>query len=583
MGNPAIMAELALSIRNDHVSALVACNTFTNVTTPIKPIPRRIEGGATVTTRLPSEQDELWLNYQLEGDDTQWIIIWWNHGGVKAEVRGKSAKSLSQTARLTLTETSRFPPKSKALAEDSRYALALGLGLTPTEGAVFFIENKTGMSLPSLHPERKLRARLPQVLAAHKVYSCAAEYMADPDHHHVNYVGAKGEFVLVFWGRDGVKADHVLPGAKATPPEPPFATLLDVAPRDTELKYGGTITISHKAMKGSTDIPGELPADVLAHDGAAAKLISSKAKHCGIEDSIKAFKDLLSDCPDLWVGGQFTLHHMTEVMCAKIPLKDAPNAYKLWTEFSDSVTAGQFGDIERSVVTLGSSEGGTGLTGTYQCALYGVTHDKCGPIATAGATAITAQGGLRGKGRKGWKKEELTLGKPDGTGQASDAPYYQLIRYDDGVLSDAVDTMKVWLDEGRPIVAGVCSGRTCETFPWPDHYVLIVGYDGDMFAYWDPDQSQSNREKIGPCFGTLTYILPGVTSPAHRVAGHARLSTARVDAEMACFGEGSSDDGMFTVVPPLSSTTYVTIRGVLRGARADVNHRYQVMTIKVVA
>jgi hypothetical protein len=117
---------------------------------------------------------------------------------------------------------------------------------------------------------------------------------------------------------------------------------------------------------------------------------------------------------------------------------------------------------------------------------------------------------------------------------------YLVLQYKPGPLKQTVDNLKCLLDRGCVVPVGVLSG-ICDDKPdlsgickpislqdkWRDcweHWLLIIGYDGDRFVFWDSAESSmigpTKRGKDDHYFGFLYYdptnhrLSTGTTNPA---------------------------------------------------------------------
>jgi hypothetical protein len=102
---------------------------------------------------------------------------------------------------------------------------------------------------------------------------------------------------------------------------------------------------------------------------------------------------------------------------------------------------------------------------------------------------------------------------------------YLVLKYQPGPLKKMVDGIKCLLDRGCVVPAGVLSGycddmpdlsKVCERVPLPDkwrdcweHWLLIIGYDGDRFVFWDSAEASARGplkpDKDEHYFGFLYY------------------------------------------------------------------------------
>jgi hypothetical protein len=105
------------------------------------------------------------------------------------------------------------------------------------------------------------------------------------------------------------------------------------------------------------------------------------------------------------------------------------------------------------------------------------------------------------------------------------AGQYLVLKYQPGLLKKLVDRLKCLLDRGCVVPVGVLSGicddkpdlsGICKSIPlqnkWRDcweHWLLIIGYDGDRFVFWDSAEASImgpvRRGKDDHYFGFLYY------------------------------------------------------------------------------
>ncbi len=112
-------------------------------------------------------------------------------------------------------------------------------------------------------------------------------------------------------------------------------------------------------------------------------------------------------------------------------------------------------------------------------------------------------------------------------------------------LPGVLATLRTALDDGHLVHARVLSGAYG---PSDEHSLIVLGYTGNGFAFWDPDSSQSATPETG--FGKLFFFDDsggGQTSGPH-------FSTAENAAELPV----SSGDGMH--VSPSSQHRYQVLR-----------------------
>jgi hypothetical protein len=284
-----------------------------------------------------------------------------------------------------------------------------------------------------------------------------------------------------------------------------------------------------------------------------------------MQESVRLFRISLRDCPDVWHYGQFVWRRML---------------LRLGTRGKPTMTAGEYynacmrmfnqdklGDIEPWVQGHGVYD--DGMLG----ALFNISKELCRDYVGFVARLINNKhGGL--KGCFSAAAPYLSQGHVHRSAEFFGRPWAQIVRYDKGLLAMNVDRVKRCLDAGYLVIAGVVSGVLSGDLSHPEHYVLVIGYDGDEFVFWDADSLVSNRPPFGPAFGTFTYHHPD--DPAARFH---RFGTARDANELKC-----NDVGNFTLGTP--SNIDNVYRGVDLSVVADfggqeqdfriVNHRYQV-------
>jgi hypothetical protein len=113
--------------------------------------------------------------------------------------------------------------------------------------------------------------------------------------------------------------------------------------------------------------------------------------------------------------------------------------------------------------------------------------------------------------------------------------HYLVLKYKPGPLKRMVQKLKCLLDRGCAVPVGVLSGTcddkpdlTCKVPPanrWRDcweHWLLVIGYDGDTFVFWDSAEASAigpkKPDKDNNYFGRLFYD-----------SKNDRLSTATTD------------------------------------------------------
>jgi len=128
--------------------------------------------------------------------------------------------------------------------------------------------------------------------------------------------------------------------------------------------------------------------------------------------------------------------------------------------------------------------------------------------------------------------------------------HYLVLKYKSRPLAQMVENLKCLLDRGCVIPLGVLSGicddkpdRTCSAAlanRWRDcweHWLLVIGYEGDRFVFWDSAEASANApkkpDKDNHWFGVLFYD-----------SKNDRLSTATTDPSVD--GLEVSSDGFHT-------------------------------------
>lgn len=101
---------------------------------------------------------------------------------------------------------------------------------------------------------------------------------------------------------------------------------------------------------------------------------------------------------------------------------------------------------------------------------------------------------------------------------------------DDGWVLHARVLSGIDYGHGDNIKAGCTAKPTNLPAPPEEHSIMIIGYDGNEFAFWDPDSVSSHRHGAG--FGSLFF------DPAND-----RLSTAANDAELPTDVNGNHATG----------------------------------------
>lgn len=127
-----------------------------------------------------------------------------------------------------------------------------------------------------------------------------------------------------------------------------------------------------------------------------------------------------------------------------------------------------------------------------------------------------------------------------GCAHCGDVPGPHLVlKYAKQELQKAVDRIKLALDQGCTVAAGVLSGicadkpdvgcaRTAKSEAWrqcPEHWLLIIGYHQDTFLFWDSSKASALQTREGHHFGLLEYDRDAPRlSTARAVAGADRLA-----------------------------------------------------------
>jgi hypothetical protein len=140
--------------------------------------------------------------------------------------------------------------------------------------------------------------------------------------------------------------------------------------------------------------------------------------------------------------------------------------------------------------------------------------------------------------------------KTDSSVQAGDLSQGTVATYSTS-LAKEVERMKRALDDGWVVHARVLSGVEGggKSKAEAEHSLIVYGYSGDAFEFYDPDVGGSNIERTG--FDRLFY------DPKAN-----RLSTAETDADFAVYASSTADPGH------------------RKGFQASGVHRYQVSSIE---
>jgi hypothetical protein len=171
------------------------------------------------------------------------------------------------------------------------------------------------------------------------------------------------------------------------------------------------------------------------------------------------------------------------------------------------------------------------------------SRDRCFAFANDSISFLDSKGGL-----KGWKEANPHFSAAVYSGlkttprDASDPAFGQLVAYA-AQLPDAVAGARRALDLGYVVRVGVLSGLLADHgVAEPDHYILLIGWEGDDFAFWDPDSFHTNS--VEPSFGRLKFV-PGPAATAGSAFGdfyrNGRLTTAGQEGDLQCVdGKGGN-------------------------------------------
>lgn len=186
---------------------------------------------------------------------------------------------------------------------------------------------------------------------------------------------------------------------------------------------------------------------------------------------------------------------------------------------------------------------------------------RCFQMAGAVAQCVNALGGLNGaRSSSPTLSQGAIYTKSEKQAEPWYTPWYEMVRYDPTALAGHVGVVRACLTAGYMVKAGVLSGIIAEKgLGDPDHYILIIGVDGDHFVAWDPDAVVSCRPERAYC--TLTHWKPAD-------ARHHRFGTSRSDNELKCDSNGDFRLGGDITT---SSGSY---------ASCTINHRYQVTSLE---
>jgi hypothetical protein len=199
--------------------------------------------------------------------------------------------------------------------------------------------------------------------------------------------------------------------------------------------------------------------------------------------------------------------------------------------------------------------------GALEGELYSACKAKCFEMAGAVAQCVNALGGLNGaRSSSPSLSQGAIYTKSEKQAEPWYTPWYGMVRYDPSALAGHVGVVRACLTAGYMVKAGVLSGIIAEKgLGAPDHYILIIGVDGDHFVAWDPDAVVSCRPE--PAYCTLTHWKPAD-------ARHHRFGTSRSDNEFKCDSNGDFRLGGDITT---SSGSY---------ASCTINHRYQVTSLE---
>lgn len=276
--------------------------------------------------------------------------------------------------------------------------------------------------------------------------------------------------------------------------------------------------------------------------------------HQTMRESYDSFLKLLHECPAVYRYGQYSwLMILRKKATARSSTKTAGQTFAACNEMFNK---GRLGEIVPWIESNCST--------SIDDELATLLSNKCFHFANMVGNYVTRLGGLRGVQTRGTQLAAGAIFIPSSipSSPKKNPPYYTRVAYNLQQLARYVGKIKESLDSGYLVRAGVLSGcdwdyplpnRTAgditEQFV-PEHYLLILGYDGDEFLFWDPHYIATGRAPFSRPFGILTYQ-----------ATKGRLSTARNDGELSV-----NESGDFKVDPP-------------NLPNQGTNHRYQVVSL----
>jgi hypothetical protein len=148
---------------------------------------------------------------------------------------------------------------------------------------------------------------------------------------------------------------------------------------------------------------------------------------------------------------------------------------------------------------------------------------KVGCGSTAGATGLQLLGS-RGISAASVPKISETLidtSKRDPEGKLL------VIKYSESKLANAINKTKAVLTAGGYVLAGCVSGLIQDPdHPPVEHYILIFGFEGDRFLFWDPDVSVTDIAIYADSLPSPIGLLYYKSGPG------SRFSTAEDDADL---------------------------------------------------
>jgi hypothetical protein len=172
-------------------------------------------------------------------------------------------------------------------------------------------------------------------------------------------------------------------------------------------------------------------------------------------------------------------------------------------------------------------------------AIHAYEADKCGATAGGIIEEVIGKGGFKGvdagKTRTGsFPAQTLFKGLPirnmtpraDGFVSGDAVQFVPL----GGVVKSMQDALEAGFFLHCRVLSGIGSDSKQPPANHAEHSIVVIGFDGDEFIFWDPDSGASNRKGSG--FGQL-FVDPY----------WGRLSTARNDNEFYVDGSGNQNSG----------------------------------------